>query len=332
MPIANRCDQRRRDFLKLAATGAGRLAFSAGPVYADSRTKSLRGVFPIAQTPFTESDTLDLDCLAAEVRFCQRGGVHGIVWPQIASAWTKLSEKERLDGAEAILAAAKGGRTAAVIGVQTTTFDVEGAIRLARHAARNGADAVISLPPPKAGVAELVEYYKALGRATELPLIAQTVGDISVDTVVQMSNAVPTLRAVKDEAGKPLTRVRSIREGTRDKLAVFSGNGVRTMIEEMRLGFSGHCPTTGLADRYAKVFDLWHAGRHEEAFNVFGRILAFDSIPNAEDYVLVARGVFTETTRSRGGYGMLGAEGVPKTLDEENKQFIREALAICLKD
>ena len=33
------------------------------------------------------------------------------------------------------------------------------------------------------------------------------------------------------------------------------------MIDEMRLGFSGHCPTTVLADFYAAAFDLWHAGK-----------------------------------------------------------------------
>ena len=48
------------------------------------------------------------------------------------------------------------------------------------------------------------------------------------------------MRCVKDKAGNPLARVTQIRERTNDKLAVFSGNCVRTMIDEMRLGFSRH--------------------------------------------------------------------------------------------
>ena len=32
----------------------------------------MRGVFPIGQTPFTPADKLDLDCLANEVKFCNR--------------------------------------------------------------------------------------------------------------------------------------------------------------------------------------------------------------------------------------------------------------------
>ncbi len=287
-------------------------------------SKPLRGVFPIGQTPFTADDRLDLACLATEVKFCNRGGVHGFVWPQIASGWTTLSEPERLAGAEAILSAGKGGRTALVIGVQTNGSDLTAARRLAKHAAQHGADAIISLPPehPK-DEAEFIEYYKTIAAATDLPLIAQTAGDVSVDLVIRMFHGVPTLRAVKDEAGRPLARVREIIERSDGKLAVFSGQGVRTMIEEMRLGFSGHCPITGLADVYASAFDLWHSGKRREAFDMFGRVLAFSSIPGAEDYVLTARGIFKETTRARGGMGLMRAD---RPLTEESKSFIREAL------
>lgn len=45
------------------------------------------------------------------------------------------------------------------------------------------------------------------------------------------------------------------------------------MITEMERGFSGHCPTTGLSDIYAQAFDLWHASRKREGFDMFGRVL-----------------------------------------------------------
>ena len=111
---------RRREFLQLLGAGALGCAMSGGGLAAARKPgpKPLRGIFPIGFTPITESDKLDLDCLAAEVKFCNRGRVHGFIWPQIASRWTTLTERERLDGAEAILATGKGGRTALVIGVQ----------------------------------------------------------------------------------------------------------------------------------------------------------------------------------------------------------------------
>ena len=330
----------RREFLKTLGGGAMGLALARTGFAAGS--KPLRGLFPIGQTPFTEDDKLDLECLAAEIKFCNRGGVHGFAWPQIASGWSNLSEKERLDGAEALIAAGKGGKTVIVIGVQTQGADLQGALKYAKHAAQTGADAVISLPPEKAGDKETIEYYRTIGAATELPLIVQSQGAMSVDLVVDMFKQIPTMKCVKDEAGDPLLRVTQIRERTGDKLAVFSGNGVRTMIDEMRLGFSGHCPTTGLADVYASAFDLWHAGKKREAFDMFGRILAFNSITGVNGYIMVARGIFKENTKARatpgmgtgaGGGGAAGGRGGRggARLDEAGKKVIREALETFLK-
>jgi dihydrodipicolinate synthase/N-acetylneuraminate lyase len=215
--------------------------------------------------------------------------------------------------------------------VQDKGGNLDKVIAYAKHAAKNGADAIISLPPEKADDQAMMEYYKAVGKATDLPMIVQTQGDISVDIVVEMAKQIPTMKCVKDEAGNPLARVSQIRERTNDKLAVFSGNGVRSMIDEMRLGFSGHCPTTVLSDFYAAAFDLWHAGKRREAFDMFGRIQAFNSIAGAGNYLMVVRGVFKEDTKIRGG-GMGagtaaggGGRGGALALDEATKQALRDA-------
>ncbi len=225
----------------------------------------------------------------------------------------------------------KGGRTAIVIGVQDKDGNIDKAAGYAKHAAKNGADAIISLPPDKADDKAMMEYYKTIGQATELPLMVQSQGTMSVDLIVEMAKQIPTMKCVKDEAGNPLARVTQIRERTSDTLAVFSGNGVRTMIDEMTLGFAGHCPYVVLSDFYADAFDLWHAGKRREAFDMFGRLLAFSSITGAQNYLLVIRGVFKENTRIRGGgaaagggAGGRGGRGAGG-LDEAGKQTLRDA-------
>jgi dihydrodipicolinate synthase/N-acetylneuraminate lyase len=322
--------QDRRAFLFKFGAGVVSLGLAKSSFAVEG--KPLRGLFPIGQTPFTPDNKLDLDSLAAEVRFCNRGGVHGFAWPQIASGWTSLSQTERMDGTEAILSAGKGGKTALVIGVQTLGSDVNGAVEYAKHAARHGADAIVSLPPEKADDNGMLEYYQVIGKATELPLIVQSTGDMSVDLVVRMFKEIPTMRVIKDEAGDPLQRVAEIRERTGGKLNVFSGNGVRTMITEMERGFLGHCPTTGLADVYAQAYDLWHSGKKREAFDMFGRVLAFESIPSAGPYVLKARGVFKENSITRSA-PVAGAAGrrPAAPLDEAAKKEIRGALNTYLK-
>ena len=58
----------------------------------------------------------------------------------------------------------------------------------------------------------VVEFYKQVGEATDLPLFAQAVGNMSVAMLIEMYKAVPTFRYVKDEAGQPLFRVGPLRE------------------------------------------------------------------------------------------------------------------------
>src|SRR6185312_8917991 len=93
---------RRRTLLQALA------AVAVMPPPAMAAPARLRGLFPIAQTPFTTDDRLDTAALAHQVTFCARTGVPGLIWPQLASNWSTLSEDERLRGAEALLATAKG--------------------------------------------------------------------------------------------------------------------------------------------------------------------------------------------------------------------------------
>jgi len=347
-------DMDRRTLLKTLGTVAAGAAFSkysvaAAPAAAGGR-KSFNGLFPIASSPFTQDDKLDLECLANEVKFCNRGGVPGLIWPQIASGWSTLTNDERFAGAEAMIAAGKGGKTAIVIGVQTKGNDLAGAVAFAKHAAQHGANAICSLPP-EGDNAAIVAYYKAIGAATDLPLFVQTSGDESVDLVVQLFNEIPTVSVVKDEAGDPLQRVGELLARTNGKLAVFAGKGVRQMMDEMRLGFTGFAPTVGMADLFQESWELYKAGKIRESYDMFGRIQAFSTIVGADSYVMVARGIFKEDTKSRptpglaavmgggpgggrgagrgGGGGGAAASTAPLT--DADKKNVRDALNTYLK-
>ena len=299
---------RRRDFLGILGSGLAGLALS-NHTLSGATGKPMRGLFPIAFTPATPDNKMDLDGMAAQVQFCNRGGVHGLMWPQNASGWTNLSDAERLEGAEVILSAGKGGKTALVIGVQSA--DASAVSRYAKHAEKLGADAIVALPPP--GVSDekaLLAYYQDVGKMTGLPLFAQAVGAMSVDLLVEMFKTIPTMRYVKDEAGVPLERIADLRERTKDQLKVFSGAGGATMIAELERGFSGTCPYTGLADVFAAAFDLWQKGQKREAYDMFGRIQAFGTItPTSSLDILIARGVFKPGTKNRATQAAGGGEG-----------------------
>ena len=126
-----------------------------------------------------------------------------------------------------------------------------------------------------------------------------------------------------------------MREKTGGKLAVFAGKGVRQMMDEMRLGFTGFCPTMGLADVFQQAWELYKAGKMRESYDMFGRIQAFSTIVNADVYVMVARGIFKETP-SRGQRRAWvrrrrrrSARGT--SLTDADKKNVRDALNAYLK-
>lgn len=300
----------RRHFLALS--GAACLQAAERP---------LRGIFPITQTPFTDANALDAEALARQIRFLDRCGAHGAVWPQLASEWDTLTDAERREGAEAISAAAKGLKLAIVLGVQSA--DPDKAVEYARQAERLGADAIISLPPAGDNPQATLEYYKRVGSATSLPLFAQAVGKMTPELLLEMHRAIPTLRYVKDEAGQPLDRIGPLLEGSKGQLKVFSGSQGRTLIEEMRRGFSGSMPSAAFADLYAQTWDLWQAGRRREAMEMHGRtllVLTEMGLYGMEGlkYPLVLRGVFS-TWKAR-------KQERSRALDEQAQRSLREAL------
>ena len=92
------------------------------------------------------------------------------------------------------------------------------------------------------------------------------------------------------------------------------------MIDEMQLGFAGYCPVVALADVYQQAFELFEVGKRREAFDMFGRILAFDSIAHADQYLLVARGIFKEDTKSRPMPGMGNPANKPSPSDRGRQE------------
>jgi len=329
----------RRKFLQSASASLGLLAvaggqgaFGATAISKSPNGKPLAGVFPIGWTPCKADNSFDADAMVRQQQFLNRGKVAGMAWPQNASGWQSLTSAEWHAGAEA-LASVKGD-TALVLGVQTIGFNTAASQAYAKKAKSLNADAIISLTPAGASDAEVIAYFKALADASGLPILVQAVGDVSVDNLAALAAAVPAIVAVKDEAGDPLERAPSLMAKTGGKLEDFSGAGGMTFFAELELGFLGTCPYTGLADVLQACFNSYRAGHKNEAFDIFGRFLAFNSLPHANEYVMKARGVFAEDAVMRTNPAVSGAPPGRRrggAITEANKAQIRLALNTYLK-
>ncbi|MBI1355389.1 MAG: hypothetical protein GC160_13665 [Acidobacteria bacterium] len=288
----------RRRFLQGLALGT-----AAAPLWAagGGQLPALRGVYPIMQTPYLGSGPVDYESLAAEVRFLDKTGTHGIVWPQLASEYMRLSYEERIEGAETIVKAAQGLRPKVVIGVQAV--DAETAVRFAKHADKLRPDAIIALPPRKGEQNEfdlpaIKDYYRRIGKACDLPLFIQAIGNISVEFIVELMREVPTLSYVKDEAGHTLSRITELRAASTPRpLGIFTGGHSKTLIDEMARGSDGSMPVASWVDLLATTWDLWAQGRQGEAIDAFSKAMLFTTQVSsyglvAANYVLHLRGVF----------------------------------------
>jgi len=269
-------------------------------------TKPLRGIFIILATPFTETKAVDYADLEREVEFLARCGVHGMVWPQMASEYARLTVEERMRGMEVIAKAARGRKAALVLGVQGP--NLEAALAYARRAEDLAPDAVIAIPPAEArSLDEVHRYYAALAGVVRRPLFVQTTGGpkgvpISAEFVIALAREFPQLGYVKEEAAPTIPRVQKLVDARPAVKAVFTGNGGRNLLYEMRLGVDGNMPGAAYADLHAQIWDLYQAGRKDRARELFSKLLLMihvdDSIPGARLYVLKKRGVF-KTVQSR---------------------------------
>ena len=262
--------------------------------------KPMRGIFPIMATPFNEAKEVDYEDLAREVEFLARCGVHGMVWPQLASEYVTLTQAERFRGMEVIAKAAQGKAPALVLGVQGP--NATAALEYVKRAEETGCDALIAIPPTEAkSVDDYRRYYAALGAATKKPLFVQTTGgarDITppVEMMVALAREFPHLGYVKEEASPVIDRMQELAKHRPEIRRVFSGGGGKGMIYEMRLGMDGTMPGAPYSDVYVAVWDAWQSGNREKARAIFAVLQLMlnveQFVPATRMYIMKKRGVF----------------------------------------
>ena len=240
--------------------------------------------------------------------FLTKCGVHGMVWPQLASEYSKLTVEERTQGMEILARAAKGKRPALVLGVQGP--NTEAALAYARHAEKLAPDAIIAIPPSEAKTLDdFRDYYRALAKSTSRPLFIQTTGGAKgitpeISFIAQLAREFPNCGYVKEEFQPVIPRMKELSADRPAVKRVFSGGGGHGMMYEMRLGFDGTMPGAPYSDVYAQIWDLYQSGQQAKARDLFSKLLLMleceQQIPGTRQYMMKKRGVFkTAISRQR---------------------------------
>lgn len=295
----------------LGGLGLAAVAAAVRPPASAAAGKPMRGIFPIMATPFTKTGAVDFEDLAREVEFLARCGVHGMVWPQLASLYPTLSREERLRGMEVLARAAKGMKPALVLGVQAA--NQAQMLEFAEKAESLEPDALIAMPPREAkSLEEYRAYYRALAKLARRPVFIQTTGgakglDPPVEFLVELAREFPHLGYVKEEVPPVMQRIKALVAAKPVIKGVFGGSDAVAMTYEMRVGGDGNMPSAGIADVQAQVWELYQSGRREQARTVFAAMLLMTNlmrhIPNVTPYLMKKRGVFRTTVTRRESAG-----------------------------
>ncbi|HRX01189.1 MAG TPA: dihydrodipicolinate synthase family protein, partial [Cyclobacteriaceae bacterium] len=129
----------------------------------------LRGIIPPLVTPLLNNDSLDLIGLERLIEHTISGGVQGIFVLGTTGEFASLSYKLREELIEYTCQWVKG-RVPVLVGITDSAFSES--LRLAKIAAKCGADAVVLAPPYyfAAGQPELLEYLQRIMVQMPLPL------------------------------------------------------------------------------------------------------------------------------------------------------------------
>ncbi len=249
-------------------------------------THKFSGVIPILATPFNDDESLDLVSWQRMIEFMVGLNVDGITILGVLGESNRLNDHEREALIKSALAAAN--KCIPVI-VGTSHTGSAAAAYLSKMAEDLGADAVMVTPAkePVANDERIVEYYRRVANATNLPIVLQdhpasTEVQMSVPVILRIVKEVASVVCIKAEAVPTPPKVRALREGLSRPVTILSGLGALYAPFDLEAGSDGF--NTGFAfpevlmalvsAARAKDFDRVHT-----LFARFASLIVFEQQP-----------------------------------------------------
>ncbi|MGW7773858.1 dihydrodipicolinate synthase family protein [Pseudomonas machongensis] len=169
-------------------------------------TTEFHGIIGYTITPFSQDgEQLDLPALGRSIDRLIDSGVHAIAPLGSTGEGAYLSDSEWHQVAQYSLERI-AKRVPSIVSVSDLT--TAGAIRRARFAQQHGADAVMVLPSAywKLSPSEILEHYRSIGTAIDLPIMlynnpATSGTDMPVELILRIVSEVDNVTMVKESTG-----------------------------------------------------------------------------------------------------------------------------------
>ena len=249
----------------------------------------MRGVFPIAPTPFHADGGLDpegmrrvLDCMIDQ-------GVDGICILANYSEQFLLTDAER-DTLLDLCLKHVGARVPVI--VTTSHFSTRIASARAKRAAEAGASMIMMMPPYhgtglRADEPGMLDHFARVAEACGLPVMVQDAPlsgvTLSVPFLARLARAVPLVRYFKIEVPGTAAKLRSLIEAGGASIAgPFDGEESITLLADLDAGATGTMPSALCPELIKPVVMHYAAGRREEAALAYARALPLINYENRQ--------------------------------------------------
>ena len=233
----------------------------------------MKGILPSLNTPFTNSDELDLDSLSRLVEHTITSGCGGMLGLAVAGEYNTLKFEEKIQFVNTVTRT-NNGRIPFICSV--TAADFNESIELTKIAKSFGAEGICVQLPPDLTLSKKLLFLEQLENLSPSILMIQDLdwsGDgMALEEIVKLFHSVEKFNWLKIEtvhAGEKYTSVLQELEG---RLKVCGGWAVTQLINAMTRSVNAFIPT-GLEKIYVEIYHSYQNGHKEEARLLFEKVL-----------------------------------------------------------
>jgi 4-hydroxy-tetrahydrodipicolinate synthase len=287
------------------------------------------GVYSIIPTAFTDSGDLDEASQRRVVDLFIGKGVNGLTALGVTGEVARLEEPERARVLEIVIAQA-AGRVPIVAG--TSAEGTRTCISYSRQAKALGASAVMVSPPrmPKLNSAAVLNHYKALAEAVDLPIVVQDYPPIAgfamePALLAKIAKEIPSARTIKlEDPPTPLKTSRILEAAAGTPVQVFGGLGGVFLLEELLSGATGAMTGFAFPEILVRIMTHWKAGDAAAAADVFYRAVPLMRFEFQEGIGMAIR---KAVLQRRGALASAATRAPAGAMDAATKQALDRVLA-----
>jgi dihydrodipicolinate synthase/N-acetylneuraminate lyase len=238
----------------------------------------LNGITPVMATCFHEDESIDDDALHRQIDFAIDAGAAAVCGPGFGAEFYKMSDRERYHFTDVLI---EHTRKRIPVIAATSCGSTHSTIAFSRHAEKIGADCLMIAAPRTAPLPaqETVAHYSRICDSVGIPVMLQdadfTGAGLPASVFSDLARKHPNFLFAKLEVTLPGAKCAQVVDQTGGQVQVIYGLGGVAMLDGLAHGASAMMPGAACLEVYVKVYDLYKAGRHQEAKALFNRLIPY---------------------------------------------------------